>query len=128
MPQRRGRSSWPGCRTARPIALVSDAGTPLISDPGFKLVREAREAGHAVSALPGPSAALAALAIAGLPTDRFFFEGFLPAKAGQRETRIAELAPVPATLIFYEGGPRVARRCRRWPTAWALGRPRCAAS
>src|SRR5438105_10569583 len=74
------------------LALVSDAGTPLVSDPGFKLVRAAREAGQAVMALPGPSPALAALAVCGLPTDRFFFEGFLPAKAGQRRARIAELA------------------------------------
>src|SRR5690349_7131326 len=72
------------------IALVSDEGTPLVSDPGFKLVRAAHDAGYAVTALPGPSAALAALAVAGLPTDRFFFEGFLPAKAGQRQARIAE--------------------------------------
>ena len=91
------------------IALVSDAGTPLISDPGFKLVRETREAGHPVIAAPGPSAALAALTSSGLPTDRFFFEGFLPAKAGQRKTRIAELSRVAATLIFYESGPRIAQ-------------------
>jgi 16S rRNA (cytidine1402-2'-O)-methyltransferase len=91
------------------IALVSDAGTPLISDPGFKLVREAREAGHPVIAAPGPSAALAALTSSGLPTDRFFFEGFLPAKAGQRKTRIAELSRIAATLIFYESGPRIAQ-------------------
>jgi len=91
------------------IALVSDAGTPLISDPGFKLVRAACEAGLAVSAAPGASAALAALAVAGLPTDRFFFEGFLPPKDGQRRTRIAELANIPATLILYESGPRVGR-------------------
>ncbi len=91
------------------IALVSDAGTPLVSDPGFKLVREAREAGHPVIAAPGPSAALAALISSGLPTDRFFFEGFLPAKSGQRAARIAELSHVAATLIFYEGGPRVAQ-------------------
>lgn len=91
------------------VALVSDAGTPLVSDPGFKLVRAAREAGHAVTAVPGASAALAALVCAGLPTDRFFFEGFLPNKDGQRRTRIAELARVPATLIFYESGPRLAR-------------------
>jgi 16S rRNA (cytidine1402-2'-O)-methyltransferase len=91
------------------IALVSDAGTPLISDPGFKLVREAREAGHPVIAAPGPSAALAALTSSGLPTDRFFFEGFLPAKAGQRKTRIAELSHIAATLIFYESGPRIAQ-------------------
>jgi 16S rRNA (cytidine1402-2'-O)-methyltransferase len=91
------------------IALVSDAGTPLISDPGFKLVRAAREAGHAVTAVPGASAALAALVSAGLPTDRFFFEGFLPAKEGQRRTRIAELVHIPATLILYESGPRLPR-------------------
>jgi 16S rRNA (cytidine1402-2'-O)-methyltransferase len=91
------------------VALVSDAGTPLVSDPGFKLVRAAREAGHAVTALPGASATLAALACAGLPTDRFFFEGFLPVKEGQRRSRIAELADIPATLILFESGPRLAR-------------------
>ena len=90
------------------IALVSDAGTPLVSDPGYKLVRAVREAGHAVTVVPGASAALAALAVAGLPTDRFFFEGFLPAKSGQRRARIAELARIPATLILYETGPRLA--------------------
>jgi 16S rRNA (cytidine1402-2'-O)-methyltransferase len=90
------------------IALVSDAGTPLVSDPGFKLVRAVHEAGHAVTAVPGASAALAALAIAGLPTDRFFFEGFLPAKGGQRQARIAELARIPATLVLFETGPRLA--------------------
>ncbi|HWP27418.1 MAG TPA: 16S rRNA (cytidine(1402)-2'-O)-methyltransferase, partial [Xanthobacteraceae bacterium] len=74
------------------VALVSDAGTPLISDPGFKLVRAALSAGHPVRAIPGASALLAALSVAGLPTDRFFFEGFLPAKEGQRRARIAELA------------------------------------
>ena len=90
------------------VALVSDAGTPLVSDPGFKLVRAAHEAGHAVTAVPGASAALAALAVAGLPTDRFFFEGFLPAKSGQRQARIAELARIPATLVLFETGPRLA--------------------
>src|SRR5262245_6662257 len=90
------------------VALVSDAGTPLVSDPGFKLARAAREAGHAVSAAPGASAVLAALAVAGLPTDRFFFEGFLPAKEGQRRTRIAELKRIPATLVLFETGPRLA--------------------
>lgn len=89
------------------IALVSDAGTPLVSDPGFKLVREAREAGHAVTALPGASAVLAALVIAGLPTDRFFFEGFLPPKSGARLTRIAEIGRIPATLVLFESGPRL---------------------
>src|SRR3954467_792306 len=80
------------------VALVSDAGTPLISDPGFKLVREAATAGHAGTTLPGASAALAALTVGGLPTGRFFFEGFLPVKAGQRQARIADLAHMPATL------------------------------
>jgi 16S rRNA (cytidine1402-2'-O)-methyltransferase len=90
------------------IALVSDAGTPLVSDPGFKLVRAAREAGLSVTTLPGASAVLAALMIAGLPTDRFFFEGFLPPKEGQRRSRIAELARIPATLVLFETGPRLA--------------------
>src|SRR5215475_2958797 len=89
------------------LALVSDAGTPLISDPGFKLVRAAREAGHPVTALPGPSAALAVLATCGLPTDRFFFEGFLPARRMQRRARIAELRHLPATLVLFESGARV---------------------
>jgi len=91
------------------VALVSDAGTPLISDPGFKLVRAAREAGHMVTAVPGASAALAALIVAGLPSDRFFFEGFLPAKEGPRRARIAELARIPATLVLFESGPRLLR-------------------
>jgi 16S rRNA (cytidine1402-2'-O)-methyltransferase len=90
------------------IALVSDAGTPLVSDPGFKLVRATHEAGYAVTTVPGASAALAALTVAGLPSDRFFFEGFLPAKAGQRQARIAELSRIPATLLLFETGPRVA--------------------
>jgi 16S rRNA (cytidine1402-2'-O)-methyltransferase len=90
------------------IALVSDAGTPLISDPGFKLVRAAQEAGYAITALPGASAPLAALAIAGLPTDQFFFAGFLPAKHAARRARIAELARIPATLVLFETGPRIA--------------------
>lgn len=90
------------------IALVSDAGTPLISDPGYKLVRATQDAGHIVTASPGASATLTALNVAGLPTDRFFFEGFLPPKAGQRRTRIAELARIPATLIVFETGPRLA--------------------
>lgn len=90
------------------VALVSDAGTPLISDPGFKLVRDARAAGHAVTTIPGPCAAVAALTLAGLPTDRFLFAGFLPAKAGARATEIAELAGLRATLVFYESGPRLA--------------------
>ncbi len=90
------------------IALISDAGTPLISDPGWKLVRAALEAGHRVEALPGASAALAALSVAGLPTDAFLFAGFLPPKGAARRTRIAELKAVPATLVFFEAPSRVA--------------------
>ena len=90
------------------IALVSDAGTPLISDPGYKLVRAARAAGHAVHTVPGPSAAIAALTLAGLPTDRFLFAGFLPAKAKARSDAIGELATVRATLVLYESGARLA--------------------
>ena len=89
------------------VALVSDAGTPLISDPGYKLVREARAAGHAVHTLPGPCAAVAALTLAGLPTDRFLFLGFLPAKAKARADAITEVAAIRATLLFYESGPRL---------------------
>jgi 16S rRNA (cytidine1402-2'-O)-methyltransferase len=89
------------------IALVSDAGTPLISDPGFKLVREACAAGHPVIALPGPSSVLAALSVAALPTDRFFFEGFLPSKETARRARLAELARIDATLVMFESGNRV---------------------
>lgn len=90
------------------IALVSDAGTPLISDPGYKLVREARAQGASVTSIPGPCAVIAALTLAGLPTDRFLFVGFLPPKAGPRGTAIAEVANVRATLVFYESGPRLA--------------------
>lgn len=89
------------------IALVSDAGTPLISDPGFKLVRDAREAGHTVTTIPGPCAAIAALTLAGLPTDRFLFLGFLPSKQQARAESIAEIAGVRATLVLYESGPRL---------------------
>lgn len=90
------------------VALVSDAGTPLISDPGYKLVRDARAAGRHIVTLPGPSAAIAALTLAGLPTDRFLFLGFLPAKAKARVDAIAEVAAVRATLVLYESGPRLA--------------------
>ena len=90
------------------VALVSDAGTPLISDPGYRLVREASAAGYPITALPGASAVLAALNLAGLPTDRFFFEGFLPPKHAGRQKRIAVLAAIPATLVLFESGPRLA--------------------
>ena len=90
------------------IALVSDAGTPLVSDPGYKLVREALAEGVPVHAIPGPSATLTALSLAGLPSDRFFFAGFLSAKAGERGTALAELKGVRATLIFFESAQRLA--------------------
>src|SRR6187399_2116817 len=89
------------------IAIVSDAGTPLISDPGYKLVRAARAAGLPVHTIPGPSAVIAAMTLAGLPTDRFLFAGFLSAKAKAREDAITELAAIRATLAFYESGPRL---------------------
>lgn len=90
------------------IALVSDAGTPLVSDPGYKLARAAHEAGYAVTALPGASALLAALTVSGVPTDQFFFAGFLPPKEAARRSRIGALARMPATLVLFESGPRIA--------------------
>ena len=90
------------------VALVSDAGTPLISDPGYRLVREAAAAGHAVFPIPGASALIAGLSAAGLPTDRFLFVGFPPPKSAARRTFLAEFAGVRATLVFYEGGSRLA--------------------
>ncbi|MAP95100.1 MAG: 16S rRNA (cytidine(1402)-2'-O)-methyltransferase [Ponticaulis sp.] len=90
------------------VALVSDAGTPLISDPGFKLVRELAEAGHFISPIPGASAAIAALCVSGLPTDTFTFAGFLPPKSGARQTRLKDFAEHKTTLILYETGPRLA--------------------
>lgn len=92
------------------IALISDAGTPLVSDPGFRLVRAARAAGIPVSPVPGACAAIAALSVAGLPSDRFVFEGFLPAKSGARRERLSELAGEARTLVFYESSHRV-REC-----------------
>jgi 16S rRNA (cytidine1402-2'-O)-methyltransferase len=90
------------------VALVSDAGMPLVSDPGYKLVRAATEAGIAVTVIPGPSAPLAALVLSGLPSDRFLFAGFLPVKDGARRETLLELKMVPATLLFFETGPRLA--------------------
>lgn len=89
------------------VALISDAGTPLVSDPGFRLVRAAREAGFVVSPVPGPCAAIAALSVAGLPSDRFTFEGFLPAKSAARRERLQALAAETRTLIFYESSHRI---------------------
>jgi len=90
------------------VALVSDAGTPLISDPGYRLVREAVDQGAAVIPIPGASSVMAALAVAGLPTDRFLFAGFPPSKSAGRRTLFAELAPIRASLVFFEGGSRLA--------------------
>ena len=92
----------------RSVALVSDAGTPLVSDPGYRLVEEVVAAGGAVVPIPGPSALLAALTVSGLPSDTFLFAGFLPSKGGQRTTRLEELRAVPATLVFYESPRRLA--------------------
>jgi 16S rRNA (cytidine1402-2'-O)-methyltransferase len=112
---------------AEAVALVSDAGTPLISDPGYKLVRDARAAGRNVHTVPGPCAAIAALTLAGLPTDRFLFAGFLPPKPGARASAIAELAPIRATLLFYESGPRLGASLARSATGSARARRRCPA-
>jgi 16S rRNA (cytidine1402-2'-O)-methyltransferase len=90
------------------VAMASDAGMPLISDPGSQLVREAIDAGHAVTVIPGPSAPVAALVLSGLPSDRFLFAGFLPVKDGARREVLREMKPVPATLLFFETGPRLA--------------------
>jgi 16S rRNA (cytidine1402-2'-O)-methyltransferase len=91
------------------VALISDAGTPLISDPGYKLVREALDQGLLVTSIPGASAALAALTTSGLPTDTFLFAGFLPQKSGARRARLEELKNVPATLVLFETAPRLAK-------------------
>lgn len=96
-----------GLAAVQPVALVSDAGTPLISDPGYQLVKAARERGIAVTSIPGPSAAIVALTLAGLPSDRFLFAGFLPSKAKARADTLAELAAIKATLVFYETAPRL---------------------
>jgi 16S rRNA (cytidine1402-2'-O)-methyltransferase len=94
-------------RSGESLALVSDAGTPLVSDPGYRLVREVRAAGLKVSPLPGPCAAIAALSVAGIPSDRFCFEGFLPAKSAARRERLRLLGREARTLVFYESGHRI---------------------
>ena len=104
------------------LALVSDAGTPLVSDPGFRLVRAAREAGLRVSPVPGPSALIAALSVAGLPSDRFAFEGFLPAKPAARRERLQRLAGEPRTLLFYESSHRIAETLQDMAAAFGDGR------
>jgi 16S rRNA (cytidine1402-2'-O)-methyltransferase len=105
------------------LALVSDAGTPLVSDPGFRLVRAARAAGIKVSPLPGPCAFVAALSVAGLPSDRLAFEGFLPAKAGARRERLARLAGEVRTLAFYESAHRIEDSLEDMAAAFGADRP-----
>ena len=105
------------------LALVSDAGTPLVSDPGFRLVRAARAAGIRVSPVPGACAAIAALSVAGLPSDRFVFEGFLPAKAAARRERLTQLAAEPRTLVFYESAHRIQAALADMATAFGEARP-----
>jgi 16S rRNA (cytidine1402-2'-O)-methyltransferase len=105
------------------LALVSDAGTPLVSDPGFRLVRAARAAGVRVSPLPGPCAFIAALSVAGLPSDRFVFEGFLPSKAGARRERLQQLAAEPRTLAFYESAHRIEQALVDMAAAFGDDRP-----
>jgi 16S rRNA (cytidine1402-2'-O)-methyltransferase len=110
-------------QTGESLALVSDAGTPLVSDPGFRLVAAARAAGIRVSPVPGPCALVAALSAAGLPSDRFAFEGFLPAKAGARRERLAQLAGETRTLIFYESSHRIEDSLADAVVAFGAGRP-----
>lgn len=106
----------------RSVALVSDAGTPLLADPGYRLATEAIAAGHAVTAVPGASALLAGLAVAGLPTDRFLFAGFLPPRAAARRRALAELAAVPSTLVFYESPRRLAEALAAMAETLGAGR------
>ena len=105
------------------LAVVSDAGTPLVSDPGFRLVRAARAAGVKVSPIPGACAAIAALSVAGLPSDRFVFEGFLPAKAAARRERLHKLAAETGTLVFYESSHRIAESLADMALAFGAERP-----
>lgn len=105
------------------LALVSDAGTPLVSDPGFRVVRAARAAGITVSPVPGACAAIAALSVAGLPSDRFIFEGFLPAKASARRERLAALSGETRTLVFYESSHRISESLADMHAAFGAARP-----
>lgn len=109
------------------VALVSDAGTPLVSDPGYRLVGEALAAGARVFPIPGPSAALAGLVVSGLPTDAFLFAGFLPAKDAARRSRLAELSAVPATLVFYESPHRLTESLAALAETLGYDRPACVA-
>ena len=107
--EERDRARLVDSMATRAVALVSDAGTPLISDPGYRLVNAARDAGVEVQTIPGPCAAIAAITLAGLPSDRFLFAGFLPVKEKARADMLAEFAMVDATLVFYESGPRLTK-------------------
>jgi 16S rRNA (cytidine1402-2'-O)-methyltransferase len=109
-------------RAGARIALVSDAGTPLLSDPGFELVRRVAQEGISIVAVPGPSAITAALSIAGLPTERFSFEGFLPARLAERRTRLAELAAESRTLVFFEAPHRIAECLEDMSAAFGAAR------
>jgi 16S rRNA (cytidine1402-2'-O)-methyltransferase len=109
-------------RAGATIALVTDAGTPAISDPGYRLVRAAQDAGIRVSAVPGPSAVIAALSVAGLPTDRFVFEGFLPAKAGERKRALERLRREPRTIVIYEAARRLVDTLAAMAEAFGSGR------
>ncbi len=111
----RAREQLVGAMRSEAVALVSDAGTPLVSDPGYRLARDAREAGIAVTTLPGACAAIAGLTLSGLPNDRFLFAGFLPAKEKARADVLAELGSIDVTLVFYETGPRLLK------SLWAIG-------
>jgi 16S rRNA (cytidine1402-2'-O)-methyltransferase len=106
--ERSGPKALAALAEGKRVALISDAGTPLVSDPGYRIVREAAAQGHPVFPIPGPSALLAGLSAAGLPTDRFLFAGFPPPKSAARKTFLEELAPIRATLVFFEGGSRLA--------------------
>lgn len=112
-----------GLRAGRDYALVSDAGTPLISDPGYRLLEAARREGLTVSPIPGPCAAIAAVSVAGLPTDRFCFEGFLPTRAAARRARLDALATEPRTMVFYESGRRLQDSLRDCLAAFGGERP-----
>jgi 16S rRNA (cytidine1402-2'-O)-methyltransferase len=112
-------------RSGNSVALISDAGTPLISDPGYRLANAAREAGIAVVPVPGPSAAIAALSASGLPTDTFLFGGFLPARRGARVARLEELSRLPATLIFYESPKRLGSALADMSSAFGADRRAC---
>lgn len=114
--------------SGRSVALVSDAGTPLVSDPGYRLVEQALEKGIRVVPIPGASAVLAALTASGLPSDAFMFAGFLPVKDGQKRTRLSELVAVPATLIFLNRRAGSPTRWLPWPMSMATGQPRSAAN